>query len=278
MAKRPNSRRNLDMAIRRLGDEEGDYERNRFLITNAIVGQMLLGAVVKGGAALKFRYGEEATRTTTDLDIAISTSVEKFLETLDSRLREGWEGFTGRLELRPKAHPDGVPSAYVMQPCEIKLSYLGVPWCTVHLEIGPNEIGDADESEMMESRDAKDLLAALGFPAPGPTPLMLSEYQIAQKLHASSEPGSMRAHDLVDLQIILKNEDIELGSLSRTCERLFAYRGRHHWPPTVTSSAGWKDLYSAASRETDAVDDLDDALRITNDLIEELTDASTKGQ
>lgn len=42
MAKRPNSRRNLDMAIRRLGDEEGDYEKNRFLITNAIVGQMLL--------------------------------------------------------------------------------------------------------------------------------------------------------------------------------------------------------------------------------------------
>lgn len=107
---------------------------------------------------------------------------------------------------------------------------------------------------------------------------MLSEYQIAQKLHASSEPGSMRAHDLVDLQIILKNEDIELGSLSRTCERLFAYRGRHHWPSVVTSSAGWKDLYSAASRETDAVGDLDDALRVANDLIEELTDASTKGQ
>ena len=44
--KRPNSKRNLDMAIRRLGSSERDYVRNRFIITNAIVGQMLPAAVV----------------------------------------------------------------------------------------------------------------------------------------------------------------------------------------------------------------------------------------
>lgn len=39
--KRPNSKRNLDMTIRRLGGGEGTYLRNRTIIANAVVAQML---------------------------------------------------------------------------------------------------------------------------------------------------------------------------------------------------------------------------------------------
>ena len=50
MTKCPNSRVNLDKAIMRLF---GSYDKSletRDLIANAIVGQMLCGAVVKGGS------------------------------------------------------------------------------------------------------------------------------------------------------------------------------------------------------------------------------------
>lgn len=68
--KAPNSRRNLDIAIQRkygLGDE---YMRARTVMANAIVGQMLPDGAVKGGSAIKLRFGESVTRFTTDLDVA----------------------------------------------------------------------------------------------------------------------------------------------------------------------------------------------------------------
>lgn len=143
----------------------------------------------------------------------------------------GWEGFTGRLVELPKAHPEGVPEPYVMQPYAVKLSYLGRPWCTVDLELGYNELGDADHADMVVPADANELLAAMGLPEFGPIPLMALHYQIAQKLHGASEPGSQRAHDLVDLQIMVENGEIELRATRNTCIRLFSYRRMQAWPP-----------------------------------------------
>ncbi len=271
---RPNSKRNLDMAIRRLGSSERDYVRNRFIITNAIVGQMLPAAVVKGGSALKMRYGDSGTRATTDLDIAVSKDVGTFEGELETRLQEGWEGFTGKLKKLQKANPQGIPSEYVMQPYEIKLLYLNVPWCTVRLEVGHNEIGDADEGELVKSDDAGRLLSALGFPEPGPVPVMLNKFQIAQKLHASTAPDSLRAHDLVDLQIILQHETIQSEELRETCERLFAYRKQQSWPPEVRIDDRWRELYETASKNTSVAKSADDAVRFANDLICEIANTN----
>lgn len=47
---KPNSKRNLDMAIRRMGSTDEDYVRNRTVIANAVVGQMLPNGAVKGGS------------------------------------------------------------------------------------------------------------------------------------------------------------------------------------------------------------------------------------
>lgn len=76
MTKQPNSRRNLDMAIHRMAASDKDFVKLRALLANAIVGQMLPNGAVKGGTALKFRFGDAATRFTTDLALpgkAIST-------------------------------------------------------------------------------------------------------------------------------------------------------------------------------------------------------------
>lgn len=69
---KPNSKRNLDMAIRRMGEGDEDYLRNRAVIANAVIGQMLPNAVIKGGSSLKIRFGDASTRATTDLDVARS--------------------------------------------------------------------------------------------------------------------------------------------------------------------------------------------------------------
>lgn len=67
--KRPNSMRHLDDAIRRLcGGAPQDFMRARTVMANAIVASMLPDGVVKGGSALKMRFGEENTRFTTDLE------------------------------------------------------------------------------------------------------------------------------------------------------------------------------------------------------------------
>ena len=72
--KRPNSMRHLDDAIRRLcGGAPQDFVRARTVMANAIVASMLPDGVVKGGSALKMRFGEESTRFTTDLDTATAT-------------------------------------------------------------------------------------------------------------------------------------------------------------------------------------------------------------
>lgn len=47
------------------------------------------------------------------------------------------------------AKPKGVSTQYVMQPFEVKLSYNGKSWITVPLEVGHNEIGDADDPDML---------------------------------------------------------------------------------------------------------------------------------
>lgn len=70
IAKPPNSRRNLDIAINRIAEGKSDPQRVKLLIANAIVGQMLPSGVVKGGSALKMRFGDAATRFTRDFDAA----------------------------------------------------------------------------------------------------------------------------------------------------------------------------------------------------------------
>ena len=60
--RRPNSKRNLDMAIRRLGSSNEEYVANRTLVANAIVGSLMPYGAVKGGSAMKIRYGDDATQ------------------------------------------------------------------------------------------------------------------------------------------------------------------------------------------------------------------------
>lgn len=247
--------------------------RVRTVLADVITAQMMPAGAVKGGAALKLRFGERATRFTTDLDVARQEDIELFVRDFGDALERGWNGFTGALVPRTPATPKGVPTKYVMQPYDVKLSYKGSSWCTVSLEVGHNEIGDAEHPDFGLSDDVKDLFLQLGLPEPNLVPLMRLNHQVAQKLHGLSETGSIRAHDLIDLQLITASAELDMPQLRKTCERLFAYRKQQAWPPVIVAGSSWQDLYNDQKGSLDVIPNVEDAVTWVNNLITQISNS-----
>lgn len=148
MKKAPISRRLLDIAIDQLAASKSlDPVRLRRFIGNVIVAQLLPAGVIKSGSSLKLRFGNMATRYTKDLDAARALGLDAYIGELEDKLQAGWGGFTGHAVERKPANVKDLDPQYVMKPYDVKLDYNGKPWMTVPLEIGHNEIGDADEPE-----------------------------------------------------------------------------------------------------------------------------------
>ncbi|MCL2606059.1 MAG: nucleotidyl transferase AbiEii/AbiGii toxin family protein, partial [Coriobacteriia bacterium] len=213
------------------------------------------------------RFGDVDTRFSDDLDTVQGKNLDSFIEALKAELSKGWNGFTGHVVSKPPAKPEGILPQYVMQPFEVKLSYNSKPWLTVNLEVGHNEIGDADEPDWGIASDVIAIFKRLGFPAPEPVPLMQLRHQIAQKLHGASEPGSKRVHDLIDLQRIASGKSVNYRELKTTCVQLFAYRNMQPWPPIIVKGENWDFLYADQIGSLPVVESVDDAIAWTNGLI-----------
>lgn len=265
----PMSVRSLEQRIRNLEGSDGLAVRRRVAMALVVVGQMLPEGAIKGGSAIALRYGR-GTRFTQDLDAARVQPLARFRSDFEESLGAGWAGFTGRLVQKPAPRPTAVRTAYVMQPFEVKLDYRGRPWCTVKVELGHNEIGDADEPEYQLASDLAALFTEVGLEAPKPVRVMRIDHQAAQKLHAVSESGSERARDLVDLQLLDRGEDLDLVKVRATCVRLFEYRRQHPWPPTVAAGEGWGTLYEAAVEDVDALPDIEAAVAWANAFVERI--------
>ncbi len=270
----PPSVRSLEQRIRNLEGSDSLALRRRVAMALVVVGQMLPEGAIKGGSAMALRYGRR-TRFTRDLDAARVQPLAQFRSDFEDSLAAGWAGFTGRLIERTAPRPTGVPTAYVMQPFDVKLDYQGRSWCTVTFELGHNEIGDADEPVYRLADDLAGLFTEVGFEAPKPVPVMRADHQVAQKLHAVSETGSERAHDLVDLQLIYGGDELDLPQVRATCVRLFEYRSQQTWPPTIAAGESWRTLYATAAEDIDVLPDVDDAVAWATAFIERIDHAET---
>ena len=275
--KRPTSAANLIRAIKRYCGVNQDDIRLARAMADVIVGQMLPSGVVKGGSSLMFRYGGAVTRYTKDVDTARSVELEAYLESLRLKLAEGWNGFTGKIVDVEPPSPPNVPKPYLMMPYDIKLQYLGKSWMTVRIEVGHNEIGDADAFETMLPDDIAAAFVDLGFPKPNEIPVMKLSYQVAQKLHAVSGINSDRAHDLIDLQLIDKYSILDLGDVRSKCERLFKYRCEQAWPPVIIKGDRWSSVYNEAYttlRKPEMVlSAVDDAVEWVNEFVNRIVKA-----
>ena len=135
------------------------------------------------------------------------------------------------------------------------------------------KLGDADEAELEYPSDIAEVLEQLGFPCPSPIPVMKLPYQIAQKLHAVTTEGADRPHDLVDLQLMCGHSQIDLSETKAICIRLFDYRRRQPWPPTVAKGSAWDSLYEDAGIGLDVLPTCDEAVAWANDLIASINKA-----
>ena len=124
--------------------------------------------------------------------------------------------------------------------------------------------------ELEISQELVELFTVIGLAAPAPVPLLAVKYQIAQKLHASSAPSSTRAHDLVDLQLLINIKPIDLVELKVLCIKLFKYRKEHDWPPVITINKDWETLYGEAAHNVGVLDDVASAVVWVNELIQHI--------
>lgn len=269
MVKPPHNEHELELALTRLAGSNVAAVEYRDIMSGVVLGQMLPeGSVVKGGTSMRLRLGPGNSRVTVDFDAARRIELLDYVVALREKLSAGWCGFTGEVLVRKPASPVGVPEPYVMQPLDVKLAYRNHSWCTVRLEVSHNELGDADEVEIKElPQRIKDIFIALNFPEPKPIPLMPIPFQIAQKLHGLSQPGSTRVRDLIDLQLIAANEFVDWDKTSTICRKLFAYRKTHKWPATVVKSESWREIYDTQRGSLPVLLDIDEAIDWVNKLI-----------
>jgi hypothetical protein len=103
--------------------------------------------------------------------------------------------------------------------------------------------------------------------------LMKLPFQVAQKLHGATGQRSRRAHDLIDLQLIVNALEIDLKETRIACERLFRYRKCQPWPPKVTKFDGWDEIYATQKLELPVLPTVDQAIEWANDLITRIATA-----
>ena len=217
-----------------------------------------------------------------DLDATrgVELTLVDYLDHLALRLAAGWGGFTGTVEELEPAQPVGVPDDYVMRPFHIRLAYRGRHWLKVTFELGHDEIGSTTRREERIAADIVALFSELGLDEPSPIAVLALDHQIAQKLHACTSIGTRsngndRAHDLVDLQILVAEEVLDLAQIAATGARLFAARRQHAWPPLVVEHDRWPTLYADAAEGLEVLPTATGAVAWANALVAQIV-AATK--
>lgn len=174
--------------------------------------------------------------------------------------------FVGELREQHKATPAGVPPEYVLSPYRASLTFLSAknPFVSVPLEISVDEF-NASKISPGTTFIAPQIVAAceaLGCGTPDPVTLISWEQQIAQKIHAVTDPTQLRGHDLVDLQLLWheahNDPSFDITMVKQLCQRTYDFRAPsrakagqrpHPWPPPVTNLAHLALGYDAAREE-----------------------------
>lgn len=202
--------------------------------------------LVQGGASLELRRGIPASRTSKDLDTVARADMDVVHEQLADAGAAGWEGFTAVFTPPAAFEIPGLASR--AHRFTAKLSYRAKPFASVPVEVSAVEAGNANRYDKVSS----EALALVGLPHSDAVPCMTLPWQVAQKLHACTDPveeprTNDRAHDLVDLQLIEALLADELLAETRAaCVAVFRARGSHAWPPTVVPQRHWGPIYQRA--------------------------------
>ena len=242
-------------ALQRAVDEEG---RSLFLL--------------KGGTMLQYRL-PGMSRTTQDIDGLVRGDLDDFLRKLDATLAEPWGPF---VLTRGDVEEIRVP-ARIVNPrrFDIKVTLKGVTWRRVQVEISHDEGRAGAKPEEIPSPS----LAGFGLPTPDRLVGLSMAYQIAQKIHASTDPHDPplqindRARDVVDLLLLRALADStghpERDEIHDAVVDIFAARAAEAeaagtplrtWPAELTPYPHWRDSYADAAESAGVALDLERAV------------------
>ena len=238
--------------------------------------------LLKGGTLLQHRLHATA-RTTKDVDGLVRGDLDAFLLALEGALAEPW----GPLMLRRgEVEVVHVPTKIIKpRRFDIIIEFRGVTWRRIQFEVSSDESGIGQDSEAIEPPS----LSGFGLPNPDTLVGIAMRFQIAQKIHAVSDPHkppeaiNVRARDVVDL-LMLRDLAAETGSptlaeIRAAGAALFQARAEEAqqlglpartWPPAVTGHSHWGHDYKRAADSASIDFSLDAAVAQINDWIAEV--------
>ncbi|MDR0489563.1 MAG: nucleotidyl transferase AbiEii/AbiGii toxin family protein [Propionibacteriaceae bacterium] len=294
--KEPNSASVLNNWILLAERDMAGVEAGRlgWLVATTIVTAALQRAVVadgtsrfllKGGTMLQHRLSAP-TRSTRNVDELVRGDIESFLDVLDDVFAEPWGPVSFQ---RGEVEVIDTP-AKIIKPrrLQVTLTLRGVTWRKIQVELSPDEGRAGEVGEVFPAPE----LAGFGLPDPDILVGLAMRYQIAQKLHTSTDPHNPpeyvndRARDMVDL-LLLKGlaEDTGEPTLpsirvaavdifeARAAEAVALGRTPRYWPPRLIAYSHWHDDYVKAARSAHINIPPDEAVAILNTWIDEIDQA-----
>jgi hypothetical protein len=220
---------------------------------------------IKGGVAIELRLGSRA-RATRDLDVTVHSKDRDLGAAVEAALARGYADFRFRRSGEPYVMPNG---AIRMR---VAVEYKGRSWSTVQVDVTRCELDDMGVEYVNAIR-----LDEFGLEAPDMVPCLPLAYQVAQKIHACTEPSELsddRVRDLVDL-LLLQEFTTNDSEVRAACEKLFASRGTHSWPPEVQAATAWLKEYERLAVEVGlSTSDLDEAVEAVRAYIARLRESA----
>lgn len=234
--------------------------------------------LLKGGLFMEFHLGLDA-RVTKDVDALFRGGVERFESALDAAISEPWGPFT----LQRTAIEEITGARRLAKPrrFDLKLLIKGTVWRRIKVEISFPEGHIADGLESVPTPRA----GFFGITTPDHLSGIAMAYQVAQKLHACTDPDDPpeflndRVRDVVDLLLI---RDRFYGGLAAidvraACVDVFSARAAEasevgqpvrRWPPVLAvPNEEWARAYPALAESVDISLTLDQAVSALNDWI-----------
>ncbi|MEW6583767.1 MAG: nucleotidyl transferase AbiEii/AbiGii toxin family protein [Actinomycetota bacterium] len=203
--------------------------------------------VIKGGVAMEVRLRLRG-RATKDIDATLRrhATLDEIEDVVRDALANPIVDGAVTFDVRG-SEPLGQTGAVRF---DIRVFWKGGTLARVRLEVSAGEDVTAGGWEEVAPLD---VAANFGIPTlAGSVPCLPLRYQIAQKIHAVTDPhdDNDRFRDLIDL-LLLDEIDVRDPDhvIREACVAVFRGRARHAWPPVVTVRPGWAAGYRALAQQ-----------------------------
>jgi hypothetical protein len=240
--------------------------------------------LVKGGLYLELQLGLKA-RTTKDVDTLFRGTAEEFERAVNAVLTEPWGPF--KLERTALERVMKAPRLTKPYRFAVLLTLRGKTWRRVQVEVAFPEGNISSAMTPVPSPN----VSFFGVEPPSEIVAIAMDYQVAQKLHAASDPDippdiiNDRVRDVIDLALIndhFYRADPVPASLKAACLDVFTARAEEaiaigkpprHWPPTLVANSAWEQTYPKLAKSVELNLTLEEAISIVQEWVVAITNS-----